>query len=145
MVYIGCRKLVACAYLSPVRSHFFFVLASKLVARCSEYDAFYNTVQATLPAIWLCANRERTSFVLQHAFSLELGLMCLFYDCVTNAPLTPTPPPLFFSLACYEQFALAWYLANQAAAGVKPPSSLPANLVPLSKRAAAPRSAANPF
>lgn len=44
-----------------------------------------------------------------------------------------------------DEFALAWYLANQAAAGVKPPSSLPANLVPLSKRAAAPRSAANPF
>ncbi|CAN0522482.1 unnamed protein product, partial [Laminaria digitata] len=44
-----------------------------------------------------------------------------------------------------DEFAVAWYLANQAVAGVKPPSSLPANLVPLSKRSAAPLSAANPF
>lgn len=43
------------------------------------------------------------------------------------------------------QFAVAWYLAHQAAAGNKPPSSLPADIVPPSKRSVANRSAANPF
>ena len=45
----------------------------------------------------------------------------------------------------FSQFAVAWYLAHQAAAGNKPPSSLPADVVPPSKRKAATRSSANPF
>ncbi|CAN0469662.1 unnamed protein product [Ascophyllum nodosum] len=45
----------------------------------------------------------------------------------------------------HDEFTLAWYLATEAAAGRKPPASLPADLVPPSKRAPAARSAANPF
>eukprot|EP00752_Nemacystus_decipiens_P006700 g6023.t1 len=44
-----------------------------------------------------------------------------------------------------DEFAVAWYLAHQAAAGNRPPSSLPADVVPPSKRQAATRSSANPF
>ncbi|CBN77899.1 similar to intersectin 2 [Ectocarpus siliculosus] len=44
-----------------------------------------------------------------------------------------------------DEFAVAWYLAHQAAAGNKPPASLPADIVPPSKRQAAQHSLANPF
>ncbi|CAN0088610.1 unnamed protein product [Ectocarpus fasciculatus] len=44
-----------------------------------------------------------------------------------------------------DEFAVAWYLAHQAAAGNKPPASLPTGVVPPSKRQAAQHSLANPF
>lgn len=52
---------------------------------------------------------------------------------------------IFSEISPRLQFALAWYLAEKAAAGEKPPGVLPPDFIPPSKRNAVPTKSANPF
>lgn len=78
-----------------------------------------------------CRGMRRRAFLTPAAFHPVIDVSSLIAADAAVVPLS--------------QFAVAWYLAHQAAAGNRPPSSLPSDVVPPSKRKAATRSSANPF